>query len=183
MPGFRDEFCEFAPSASRQPTGGRAAIDAEVPLSASRCRRWSRSSGWPPWTRQLPAAAVHQGRELSGPPRPLGDSGRHVAMRLSQYGVTLRAVAFGAGDRAAELAASRAARCRLPPGHQLFPRPQQRGTALGRLAAGFPVGERPPSRAAIIGLCTSNRQAQESVRPKASQIVKISIVSPEWSNT
>ena len=45
------------------------------------------------------------GVTLQGPPKPLGSSGRHLAMMLSQHGVTLRAVAFGGGDWADDLAA------------------------------------------------------------------------------
>ena len=45
------------------------------------------------------------GVTLAGPPKPLGSSGHHLAMMLSQHGVTLRAVAFGGGDWADELAA------------------------------------------------------------------------------
>ena len=42
---------------------------------------------------------------LADRPKPLGISGHHLALMLSQHGVTLRAVAFGGGDWADELAA------------------------------------------------------------------------------
>ena len=45
------------------------------------------------------------GATLVGPPKPLGNGGRHLAMRLSQHGVTFRAVAFGGAEWAEELAA------------------------------------------------------------------------------
>ena len=45
------------------------------------------------------------GVRLAGPPKPLGSSGHHLAMKLSQEGVTLRAVAFGGGEWADELTA------------------------------------------------------------------------------
>ena len=45
------------------------------------------------------------GVRLAGPPKALGSSGHHLAMMLSQQGVTLRAVAFGGGEWAGELAA------------------------------------------------------------------------------
>ena len=45
------------------------------------------------------------GVTLAGPPQPLGSSGHHLAMKLSQHGVTFRAVAFGGSDWADQLAA------------------------------------------------------------------------------
>ncbi len=45
------------------------------------------------------------GVTLEGPPKPLGSSGRHLSMMLSQHGVTLRAVAFGGSDWGDDLAA------------------------------------------------------------------------------
>ena len=44
------------------------------------------------------------GVALAGPPRPIGASGRHLSLKLTQHDVTLRAVAFGGGDWADELA-------------------------------------------------------------------------------
>ena len=43
------------------------------------------------------------GAKLEGPPKPLGAGGRHLSLRLSQHGVSFRAVAFGAADWAEEL--------------------------------------------------------------------------------
>jgi single-stranded-DNA-specific exonuclease len=42
---------------------------------------------------------------LADPPKRIGSTGRHLALRLEQHGVTLRAVAFGGGDWETELAA------------------------------------------------------------------------------
>jgi single-stranded-DNA-specific exonuclease len=39
-------------------------------------------------------------------PQPIGSGGRHIALKLKQHDVTLRAVAFGGGDWAEELAAA-----------------------------------------------------------------------------
>jgi single-stranded-DNA-specific exonuclease len=41
---------------------------------------------------------------LAEPPKPIGNSGRHLGLRLRQHNVTLRGVAFGGGEWAAELA-------------------------------------------------------------------------------
>jgi len=40
---------------------------------------------------------------LDGPPRTMGEGGRHLSVQLKQYGTRLRAIAFGKGDWAAEL--------------------------------------------------------------------------------
>lgn len=42
--------------------------------------------------------------ELAGPPQRMGSGGNHLNLRLRHYGATLRAVAFGRGDWADELA-------------------------------------------------------------------------------
>ncbi len=41
---------------------------------------------------------------LAEPPKPMGTSGRHLALRLRQHNVTLRGVAFGGGEWATEIA-------------------------------------------------------------------------------
>jgi single-stranded-DNA-specific exonuclease len=41
---------------------------------------------------------------LAEPPRRIGSTGRHLALRLVQHGVALRAVAFGGGDWEQDLA-------------------------------------------------------------------------------
>jgi single-stranded-DNA-specific exonuclease len=35
---------------------------------------------------------------LAEPPKRIGSTGRHLALKLQQHGVALRAVAFGGGD-------------------------------------------------------------------------------------
>jgi single-stranded-DNA-specific exonuclease len=41
---------------------------------------------------------------LAEPPKPIGNGGRHLGLRLRQHNVTLRGVAFGGGEWATELA-------------------------------------------------------------------------------
>ncbi len=103
---FRADFCEYA--ASRLASGERAAelsIDAEAPLSAFTFQVVNQIELLAPFGhgngRPLLCAS---GVRLVDPPKALGSSGQHLAMRLSQHEVTLRAVAFGSGDRAEELA-------------------------------------------------------------------------------
>ncbi|MFO0919640.1 MAG: single-stranded-DNA-specific exonuclease RecJ [Planctomycetaceae bacterium] len=44
--------------------------------------------------------------ELAGPPKKMGEGERHLSLTLRQYGVTIRAVAFGRGEWAEEIAAA-----------------------------------------------------------------------------
>jgi single-stranded-DNA-specific exonuclease len=106
LAGFRGAFCEMA--ASRIAEDQRVAelfIDVEAPLSAFTLQTVQQIERLAPFgqgnTRPLLCAT---GATLSGTPKPMGSSGSHLSMMLSQHGVTLRAVAFGAGDRAEELA-------------------------------------------------------------------------------
>jgi len=48
---------------------------------------------------------VSTGVELAEPPRTMGEGGRHLSLQVRQYGHKMRAVAFGRGDWAEELAA------------------------------------------------------------------------------
>jgi single-stranded-DNA-specific exonuclease len=41
---------------------------------------------------------------LAEPPKPIGNGGRHLALRLRQHNSVLRSVAFGGGEWAVELA-------------------------------------------------------------------------------
>jgi single-stranded-DNA-specific exonuclease len=45
------------------------------------------------------------GVTLAGPPRTMGKEGHHLSLQLVQHGVKLRAVAFGGGEWADDLAA------------------------------------------------------------------------------
>jgi single-stranded-DNA-specific exonuclease len=80
-------------------------IDAEAPLSAftlavadqiERLAPFGQSNARP----LLCATRV----TLCEPARPMGEGDRHLSMRLRQHEVSLRAVAFGGGERADELA-------------------------------------------------------------------------------
>jgi len=106
LDGFRCAFCEAA--AAQIDPGQREAeifIDAEAPLSALTLQTVHQIDRLAPFgqgnARPLLCAT---GAALAGPPKPLGANGHHLAMQLVQHGVALRAVAFGGGDRAKELA-------------------------------------------------------------------------------
>ena len=81
-------------------------IDAEAPLSAFTVEVVEQAERLAPFgcgnARPLLCAS---GVTLAGPPQPLGSSGRHLAVRLAQHDITLRAVAFGRDDWAEPLAA------------------------------------------------------------------------------
>jgi hypothetical protein len=49
------------------------------------------------------AVSVVDGPLLTEPPRTIGSGGHHLAMRLAQHGITLRAVAFGGGEWSEDL--------------------------------------------------------------------------------
>lgn len=81
-------------------------IDVEAPLSAFTLQTVQQIERLAPFGQgNFRPLLCASGATLAGPPKPLGSSGHHLAMMLSQHGVTLRAVAFGSGDRAEELAA------------------------------------------------------------------------------
>jgi single-stranded-DNA-specific exonuclease len=100
LDGFRGAFCEVA--ATRIANDQREAelfVDVEAPLSAFTLETTQQLERLGPFghgnSRPLLCTS---GVTLSGPPKALGGTGHHLAMMLSQHGVTLRAVAFGGGD-------------------------------------------------------------------------------------
>jgi single-stranded-DNA-specific exonuclease len=105
---FRAAFCEAA--AAEIGHALRAAellIDAEAPLGAFTLDVVRQIERLAPFgegnARPLLCAS---GVALAEPPRTIGASGNHLSMRLSQHGVTLRAVAFGGGQWAEQLGAA-----------------------------------------------------------------------------
>jgi len=107
LEGFRAAFCEVAATEiSQQQRVAELRIDAEAPLSAFTYETVRQIERLAPFghgnARPLLCAT---GVTLTEPPKAIGSGGHHLAMRLSQHGVTLRAVAFGAGERSEELAA------------------------------------------------------------------------------
>ncbi|MEX2188378.1 MAG: single-stranded-DNA-specific exonuclease RecJ [Pirellulales bacterium] len=103
---FRADFCEHAARCIK--AEGRiaeVAIDAEAPLSSLTLAAVEQLERLAPFgsgnTRPLLATA---GVELAQPPKRMGEGGRHVSLLLRQHGATARAVAFGQGDWADELA-------------------------------------------------------------------------------
>jgi single-stranded-DNA-specific exonuclease len=103
---FRAAFCELA-AAEIRPAERTADlwIDAEAPLSAFTLQAVGQIERLGPFGHENARPLLCTcGATLEGPPKPIGSGGRHLALRLSQHGVSLRAVAFGGADWADELA-------------------------------------------------------------------------------
>lgn len=103
---FRLEFCAYALGQQEAiEDAGQLLIDAETPLSALTHQTVSQMEQLAPFGHgnRRPVLCA-SGVRLASPPRRMGGSGRHLSLELEQFGVKLRAVAFGAGDREEELA-------------------------------------------------------------------------------
>jgi single-stranded-DNA-specific exonuclease len=104
---FRAAFCAVAErEIALEQRVADLFIDVEAPLSAFTLQTVQQMERLAPFGQgNFRPLLCATGATLAGPPKPLGSSGHHLAMMLSQHGVTLRAVAFGCGDRAEELTA------------------------------------------------------------------------------
>ena len=107
LAGFRGAFCEVA--ATQISSDQRVAelfVDVEAPLSAFTLQTVQQLEQLAPFGQGNPRPLLcTTDVTLAGPPKPLGQTGHHLAMMLSQHGVTLRAVAFGGSEWADDLAA------------------------------------------------------------------------------
>jgi single-stranded-DNA-specific exonuclease len=100
LDGFRAAFCEAVSSElGVSPTEGELAIDAEFPLSAFTLRAVQQIERLAPFgqANSRPLLCTND-VALAEPPRAIGNGGSHLSLKLSQYGVTLRAVAFGGAE-------------------------------------------------------------------------------------
>jgi len=104
---FRADFCRYAAAEiAEEDRTAELAIDAEAPLSAFTLETVGQIEQLAPFGQDNSRALLcATGVMLDGPPKPIGSGDRHLALRLTQYDVTLRAVAFGGGDWAEPLAA------------------------------------------------------------------------------
>ena len=106
LDAFRQDFIEYAASELAQ--GERVAelrIDAETTLSLLTTQAVNQIEQLAPFGQgnQRPVMCT-TGVRLVEPPQRMGGGGRHLSMKLEQHGVKLRAVAFGKGDWADEMA-------------------------------------------------------------------------------
>lgn len=106
IPAFRERFQEYA--AKHFPCGAPPApclrLDAEVPLSALTPGLLRDLDKLEPYGADNPRPRfLAGGLELVGEPRRIGKDERHLNFRVKQNGASLRAVAWGMGDRLDEL--------------------------------------------------------------------------------
>lgn len=108
LAGFRAAFCELADSRiSQEQRVAEIFIDVEAPLSAFTLETVRNLERLAPFGHgNARPLLCTTGVSLAGPPKPLGSGGHHLAMTISQYDVSLRAVAFGGGEWADDLAAA-----------------------------------------------------------------------------
>ncbi|MHB8899491.1 MAG: single-stranded-DNA-specific exonuclease RecJ [Thermoguttaceae bacterium] len=106
---FRGAFCEIADQEiAADLRVAELNIDAEAPFSAFTLKVVTQIEQLGPFgqcnSRPLLCTS---GVSLAEPPRAIGSGGNHLSLKLSQHNVTLRAVAFGGGEWADELAGAR----------------------------------------------------------------------------
>jgi single-stranded-DNA-specific exonuclease len=97
---FRRAFCQYAEQAiSHEERTAELFVDAETPLSALTHQTVRHIESLAPFGHgnERPILCTTDVR-MTEPPRRIGSTGRHLALRFEQHGVALRAVAFGGGD-------------------------------------------------------------------------------------
>jgi single-stranded-DNA-specific exonuclease len=97
---FRLQFCEYAAGElAKTPRVAELRIDAEVPFSALGTSTVLDIERLAPFGEGNPRPLLCTTEvTLCEPPRRIGGGERHLALRLAQHGVEMRAVAFGAGE-------------------------------------------------------------------------------------
>ena len=108
LESFRADFREHvAAEITEEERVAELLIDAEAPLSAFTPQAVRQMEQLAPFgAGNARPLLCTSGVRLAGPPKPIGSGGRHLSMQLVQHDVRLRAVAFGGGDWADELAAA-----------------------------------------------------------------------------
>jgi len=103
---FRRDFYAYAEAAiSLEERIAELFVDAETPLSALTHQTVRQIESLAPFGcgNERPMLCT-SGLRLAEPPKRIGATGHHLALRLEQHGVALRAVAFGGGDWERDLA-------------------------------------------------------------------------------
>ncbi|HEV3025341.1 MAG TPA: single-stranded-DNA-specific exonuclease RecJ [Pirellulales bacterium] len=104
---FRADFCEYASATitARQKVA-ELWIDAEVSFGELSLSTVGQIERLAPFGQANPRPMLcATGVTLAGPPKRIGGGERHLALKLVQHGVPMRAVAFGGGEWADEMAA------------------------------------------------------------------------------
>jgi single-stranded-DNA-specific exonuclease len=97
---FRAEFCAYANrTISAEDCAAELLVDAETPLSALTHQTVRQIESLAPFGHgnHRPVLCTSDVR-LAEPPKRIGTTGRHLALRFEQHGISIRAVAFGGGD-------------------------------------------------------------------------------------
>lgn len=103
---FRTEFCEYA-ACEIAPANREAQlqVDVEAPLSQLTLKTVQQIERLAPFGQGNPRPVLCCSQaSLSEPPRKMGNGDRHLSLKVKQHNITLRAVAFGRGEWADELA-------------------------------------------------------------------------------
>lgn len=104
--GFRDDFCRYV--AANHQVDERdleLQIDAEVRLADLTHRTVADLDRLGPFGRANPRPVLSSARvELAEPPRKIGGGERHLSLTVRQHGKSVRAVSFGNGEWADEIA-------------------------------------------------------------------------------
>ncbi|QDT65103.1 single-stranded-DNA-specific exonuclease RecJ [Calycomorphotria hydatis] len=103
---FREAFCQ-AVANGHEPTEADVAfaVDAEVLLSEVTSQAVFELDRLGPFGQGNPRPAfVASDVSLAAPPKTMGEGGRHVALQVKQFEKTMRAIAFGRGEWAEEMA-------------------------------------------------------------------------------
>ncbi|MCA9054767.1 MAG: single-stranded-DNA-specific exonuclease RecJ, partial [Planctomycetaceae bacterium] len=103
---FREQFAAFVGEThSLQPADVQLLIDAEVSLADLTLKAVKEIDDLGPFGCEHPRPLFASTRvELAGAPQTMGEGGRHLQLRVKQGRDTLRAVAFGRGEWAEEMA-------------------------------------------------------------------------------
>lgn len=106
---FRTDFCQcVAEAIALERRTAELAIDAEVSFGELTLSVLNQIERLAPFGQHNPRPLLcASGVTLAGPPRRIGGGERHLSLKLAQGGVALRAIAFGGGEWAEELAAVR----------------------------------------------------------------------------
>ncbi|MGH7194970.1 MAG: single-stranded-DNA-specific exonuclease RecJ, partial [Candidatus Saccharimonadales bacterium] len=105
---FRADFCQcVAEAIALERRTAELMIDAEVSFGELTMAVLNQMERLAPFGQHNPRPLLcTSGVTLVEPPRRIGGGERHLALKLAQQGLVLRAVAFGGGDWADELAAA-----------------------------------------------------------------------------
>ncbi len=105
---FRSEFCQCVGEAiAHEQRTAELMIDAEVSFGELTMSVLNQIERLAPFGQHNPRPLLcTSGVTLAEPPRRIGGGERHLALKLAQQGLVLRAVAFGGGEWAEDLAAA-----------------------------------------------------------------------------